>query len=168
HEKGVIWVGSDDGLVHITKDEGANWTNVTPKGLQEGIINSIEVSPHDPATAYITVMRYKFNDLTPLVFKTNDYGASWTKITNGYDDPNGFVRVVREDPKVKGLLYAGTETGLYVSPDDGANWSKLQLNLPIVPINDLTIRQNDLVAATAGRSFWLLDDLSAIQGTLGK
>ncbi|WP_425392209.1 VPS10 domain-containing protein [Ekhidna sp.] len=168
HEKDVIWVGSDDGLVHVTKDEGANWTNVTPKGLQEGIINSIEVSPHDAATAYITVMRYKFNDLTPLVFKTNDYGASWTKITNGFNDPNGFVRVVREDPKVKGLLYAGTETGLYVSPDDGANWSKLQLNLPVVPINDLTIRQNDLVAATAGRSFWILDDLSAIQGTLGK
>lgn len=168
YEKGVIWVGSDDGLVHITKDEGANWINVTPKGLQEGIINSIEVSPHDPATAYITVMRYKFNDLTPLVFKTNDYGASWTKITNGFDDPNGFPRVVREDSKVRGLLYAGTETGLYVSPDDGANWSKLQLNLPIVPINDLTIRQNDLVAATAGRSFWILDDLSAIQGTLGK
>lgn len=168
HEEGVIWAGSDDGLVHVTKNGGENWNNVTPSGLQEGIINSIEVSPHDPATAYISVMRYKFNDLTPLAYKTNDYGASWTKITYGFDDPNGFVRVIREDPKVRGLLYAGTETGLYVSSDDGANWSKLQLNLPIVPINDLTIRQNDLVAATAGRSFWILDDLSAIQGTLGK
>ncbi|MEP0987858.1 glycosyl hydrolase [Ekhidna sp.] len=168
HEEGVIWAGSDDGLVHITRNGGDNWTNVTPSGLQEGIINSIEVSPHDPATAYITVMRYKFNDLTPLAYKTNDYGSTWTKITNGLDDPNGFVRVIREDVNVKGLLYAGTETGLYVSSDDGANWSKLQLNLPIVPINDLTIRQNDLIAATAGRSFWILDDLSAIQQTLGR
>jgi photosystem II stability/assembly factor-like uncharacterized protein len=168
HEKGVLWAGSDDGLVHLTRDGGANWTNVTPKGLQEGIINSIEVSPHDPATAYISVMRYKFNDLSPLVFKTNNYGASWTRITNGFDDPNGFVRVVREDQKVKGLLYAGTETGLYISDDDGASWNKLQLNLPTVPINDLTIRQNDLVAATAGRSFWILDDLSAIQQSVGK
>ncbi len=168
HERGVLWAGSDDGLVHITKDDGKNWTNVTPKGLQEGIINSIEVSPHDPASAYIAVMRYKFNDLTPLVYKTNDYGVSWTKITNGFDDPNGFVRVVREDPKVRGLLYAGTETGLYLSDNDGESWRKFQLNLPLVPINDLTIRQNDLVAATAGRSFWILDDLSAIQQTAGQ
>lgn len=168
HESGVIWAGSDDGLVHITKNGGSDWSNVTPKGLQEGIINSIEVSPHDPATAYIAVMRYKFNDLTPLVYKTNDYGESWTKITNGLDDPNGFVRVVREDPKVRGLLYAGTETGLYLSDNDGESWRKFQLNLPIVPINDLTIRQNDLVAATAGRSFWILDDLSPIQQTAGQ
>ncbi len=164
HEKDVLWVGTDDGLVHVTRNEGQSWSNVTPKGLQEGIINSIEVSPHDAATVYITVMRYKFNDLTPLAFKSNDYGTTWTKITNGFDDPNGFPRVIREDPKVKGLLYAGTETGLYVSANDGVTWKKMQLNLPIVPINDLTIRQNDLVAATAGRSFWILDDLSAIQG----
>ena len=168
HEQGVLWAGSDDGLVHLTKDGGANWSNVTPKGLQEGIINSIDVSPHDPATAYIAVMRYKFNDLTPIAYKTNDYGKSWKKITNGFNDPNGFVRVIRADPKVKGLLYAGTETGLYISSNDGASWQKFQLNLPIVPINDLTIRQNDLVAATAGRSFWILDDLSAIQATAGK
>ncbi|MEO9484171.1 MAG: glycosyl hydrolase [Ekhidna sp.] len=168
HEKGVLWAGSDDGLVHITKNGGKNWTNVTPKGLEEGIINSIEVSPHDPATAYIAVMRYKFNDLTPLAYKTNDYGVSWSKITNGLDDSNGFVRVIREDTKVKGLLYAGTETGLYISDDDGSNWAKFQLNLPLVPINDLTIRQNDLIAATAGRSFWILDDLSAIQQTAGQ
>ncbi len=168
HEQGVLWAGSDDGLVHLTKDGGANWSNVTPKGLQEGIINSIEVSPHDPATAYITVMRYKFNDLSPIAYKTADYGKSWKKITNGLDDPNGFVRVIRADPKVIGLLYAGTETGLYISSNDGASWQKFQLNLPIVPINDLTIRQNDLVAATAGRSFWILDDLSSIQATAGK
>lgn len=168
HEEGVLWAGSDDGLVHITRNGGDSWTNVTPGGLQEGIINSIEVSPHDAATAYITVMRYKFNDLTPLAFKTSDYGTTWTKITNGLDDPNGFVRVIRADPEIKGLLYAGTETGLYISSDDGASWSKLQLNLPLVPINDLTIRQNDLIAATAGRSFWILDDLSAIQQTAGK
>lgn len=168
HEKGVLWAGSDDGLVHLSKNDGDSWSNVTPSGLGEGIINSIEVSPHDPATAYITVMKYKFNDLSALVYKTNDYGATWTKITNGFDDPNGFVRVIREDPNVKGLLYAGTETGLYVSDNDGASWSKFQLNLPVVPINDLTIRQNDLVAATAGRSFWILDDLSAIQQTAGK
>lgn len=168
HEQGVIWAGSDDGLVHITKDEGKNWSNVTPAGLQEGIINSIEVSPHDPATAYITVMRYKFNDLTPLAYKTNDYGATWTKITNGFNDPNGFPRVIREDQKVKGLLYAGTEVGLYVSFNDGAKWERLQLNLPVVPINDLTIRQNDLVIATAGRGFWILDDIGAIQQSKGR
>lgn len=168
HEQGVLWAGSDDGLVHLTKDGGKSWNNVTPNGLQEGIINSIEVSPHDAATAYITVMRYKFNDLNAYAYKTTDFGASWTKITNGLDDPNGFVRVIRADPKVKGLLYAGTETGIYISDSDGANWTKFQLNLPLVPINDLTIRQNDLVAATAGRAFWILDDLSAIQQTAGQ
>ncbi len=167
HEEGVLWAGSDDGLVHVTKDGGANWSNVTPSGLQEGIINSIEISPHDPATAYIAVMRYKFNDLTPVAYKTNNYGSTWTRITTGFDDPNGFVRTVREDREVRGLLYAGTETGLYVSFNDGANWQKLQLNLPVVPINDLTIQDNDLVAATAGRGFWILDDLGAIQQAKG-
>ncbi|MEM7297186.1 MAG: glycosyl hydrolase, partial [Bacteroidota bacterium] len=167
HEQGVLWSGSDDGLVYLTRDGGKNWNNVTPKGLPEGIINSIDISPHDPGSAYITVMRYKWNDLSPYVYRTKDYGSSWTKITSGFNDPNGFVRVVREDPKVKGLLYAGTETGLYVSFNDGESWDQLQLNLPVVPINDLTIRQNDLVAATAGRSFWILDDLSPIQQSKG-
>lgn len=167
HEQGVLWAGSDDGLVHLTKDDGASWTNVTPSGLAEGIINSIEVSPHDPATAYIAIMRYKFNDLTPIAYKTTNYGASWTKITNGFDDPNGFVRTIRADKEVKGLLYAGTEVGLYVSYNDGANWQQLQLNLPVVPINDIIIQSNDLVAATAGRGFWILDDLSAIQQSKG-
>jgi len=168
HEEGVLWAGTDDGYVHLTRNGGESWSNVTPKGLQEGIINSIEVSPHDAATAYIAVMRYKFNDLTALAYKTSDYGATWNRITSGLDDPIGFVRVIRADPKVKGLLYAGTETGLYVSGNDGSSWQKMQLNLPIVPINDLTIRQNDLVAATAGRSFWILDDLSAIQETMAR
>jgi photosystem II stability/assembly factor-like uncharacterized protein len=163
HEEGVLWAGTDDGLVHLTKDGGANWNNVTPAGLAEGIINSIEVSPHDPATAYIAVMRYKFQDLSPYVYKTSNYGASWTKITNGITDPHTFVRVVREDQKRKGLLYAGTETGLYISFDDGQNWQAFQLNLPVVAINDLTIQDNDLVVATAGRSFWILDDVSSLQ-----
>ncbi|MBT8308236.1 MAG: glycosyl hydrolase, partial [Maribacter sp.] len=163
HEKGVLWAGSDDGLVHITKDGGQNWENVTPPNLQEGIVNSIEVSPYDPATAYIAVMRYKTMDLKPYIFKTSDYGQTWSKITNGITGEHTFVRVVREDKKRKGLLYAGTETGLFISLDDGQNWQPFQLNLPVVPINDLTIQDNDLVVATAGRSFWILDDVAAIQ-----
>jgi len=168
HEKGVLWAGSDDGLVHLTRDGGQNWENVTPANLAEGIINSIEVSPHDPATAYITVMRYKFMDLKPYIFKTNDYGKSWNKIINGITDEHTFVRVVREDPKQKGLLYAGTETGLYISLNDGKKWQPFQLNLPVVAINDLVIQDNDLIAATAGRSFWILDDLGAIQNMTSK
>lgn len=163
HEKDLLWAGSDDGLVHLTRNAGASWENVTPKGMQEGIVNSIEVSPHDPGTAYITLMRYKFMDLKSYIYRTTDYGANWELIVNGLTDPHGFVRVVREDPKRKGLLYAGTETGLYVSLDSGGSWQPFQLNLPIVPINDLTFRHNDLVAATAGRAFWILDDLSFLQ-----
>jgi photosystem II stability/assembly factor-like uncharacterized protein len=163
HEQGVLWVGSDDGLVHVTRDGGANWKNVTPADMKEGIVNSIEVSPHDPATAYLTLMRYKSMDLRPYIYKTADYGQTWTKLVNGFTDEHTFVRVVREDPVRKGLLYAGTETGLYISLDDGQNWQPFQLNLPVVPINDLVIQDNDLVAATAGRSFWILDDLGALQ-----
>ena len=163
HEQGVLWAGSDDGLVHVTKDGGENWNNVTPADMKEGIVNSIEVSPHDPGTVYITLMRYKAMDLNAYVYKTSNYGQSWIKLTNGFNDQHTFVRVVREDPKKKGLLYAGTETGLYVSFNDGQNWQPFQLNLPIVPINDLAIQDNDLVAATAGRSFWILDDLGALQ-----
>ncbi len=163
HEKGVLWAGSDDGLVHITKDGGQNWENVTPAGLPEGIINSIEVSPHDAATAYLVLMNYKSMDLNSHIFKTSDYGQTWIKITNGITGDHTFTRVVREDPKRKGLLYAGTETGLFISLDDGLNWQPFQLNLPVVPINDLYIQDNDLIAATAGRSFWILDDVAAIQ-----
>ena len=167
HDENVLWAGSDDGLVHITQNGGASWENVTPKGLPEGIVNSIEVSPFDPATAYIVVMRYKVMDLNPYVFKTNDYGVSWTSIVDGLEGVHNFPRVVRADKKVPGLLYAGTETGLYISKNDGANWSALQLNLPVVPINDLYIQDNDLIAATAGRSFWILDDLTPIQFSEG-
>ena len=163
HEKGILYAGSDDGLIHITKNGGQNWENITPKNIPNGIINSIEVSPHDAATAYVVVMRYKSMDLKPYIFKTNDYGQSWTKIVNGFTDPHTFVRVVREDKKQKGLLYAGTETGLYISLDDGKNWQHFQLNLPVVAINDIYIQDNDLVVATAGRGFWILDDVSAIQ-----
>ena len=163
HDHKVIWAGSDDGLVHITHDSGENWKNVSPRGLKEGIINSIEVSPHDPATAYITLMRYKFMDLMPYIFKTKDYGLNWELITDGIKGEHNFVRVVRADPKVPGILYAGTETGFYISYDEGEHWESFQNNLPIVPINDLFIRDNDLIAATAGRSFWILDDISPIQ-----
>lgn len=163
HEEGVLWAGSDDGLIHITKDGGENWENVTPADLPEGIVNSIEVSPHDAATAYAVVMRYKFMDLAPYIFKTLDYGKTWSKIVNGIDGEHTFVRVVREDPKKRGILYAGTETGLFISFDAGQSWQPFQLNLPVVPINDLIFQDNDLVAATAGRSFWILDDVGVLQ-----
>ncbi|MFD0796170.1 glycosyl hydrolase [Maribacter chungangensis] len=163
HEEGVLWAGTDDGLLQVTRDSGSNWSNVTPTGIKDGIINSIEVSPHDAATAYIVVMRYKSMDLASYIFKTSDYGQTWTKITNGITGEHTFTRVVREDKKQKGLLYAGTETGLFISLNDGANWQPFQLNLPVVPINDITIQDNDLVIATSGRAFWILDDIAAIQ-----
>ena len=163
HEQGVLYAGSDDGLLHITKNGGESWENITPPGIKDGIINSIDISQHNPATAYVVIMRYKSMDLNSHVFKTNDYGQTWTKIVNGLNDPNGFARVVRADKKQQGLLYAGTETGLYVSNDDGAFWQRLKLNLPVVAINDLIIQDNDLVAATSGRGFWILDDLGALQ-----
>lgn len=163
HQEGVLYAGTDDGLLHITKNGGERWQNITPKGVKDGIINSIDISEHDPAVAYVVLMRYKSQDLNSYIFKTTDYGHSWNKIVNGLDDPNGFARVVRADKKRKGLLYAGTETGLYVSDNDGAQWQRFNLNLPKVPINDLTIQDNDLVAATSGRGFWILDDLGALQ-----
>ena len=163
HEQGVLYAGSDDGLLHITKNGGESWENITPPGIKDGIINSIDISQHNPATAYVVIMRYKSMDLNSHIFKTNNYGQTWTKIVNGLNDPNGFARVVRADKKQQGLLYAGTETGLYVSNDDGAFWQRLKLNLPVVAINDLIIQDNDLVAATSGRGFWILDDLGALQ-----
>jgi hypothetical protein len=161
-ELGTIWVGSDDGLVHLTRDGGQEWDNVTPSAVGEAMINSIEASPHDPATAYLAVTRYKFNDFTPHIFKTADYGKSWERMVSGIAE-DAWVRVVREDPARKGLLYAGTETGMYVSFDGGNRWQSLQLNLPVTPITDLKVQSNDLVAATQGRSFWILDDLSPLQ-----
>jgi len=163
HEEGVLYAGSDDGLLHITKDGGKTWNNITPPEIKDGIINSIDVSEHDPAKAYVVIMRYKSMDLNSYVFKTSDYGQTWNKIVNGLDNSNGFARVVRADKKVKGLLYAGTETGLYISNDDGVFWQKISLGLPPVTINDLIIQDNDLVAATSGRGFWILDDLGVLQ-----
>lgn len=162
YERGVIWTGSDDGLVYVTRDGGANWKNVTPKGLQECLINAIEVSPHDKATAYIATTRYKFNDHTPGLYKTTDYGNTWTKITNGLP-ANAFTRVVREDDVRRDLLFAGTELGLFISWNGGRDWSPFQLNLPITPITDLRVYKGNLIAATSGRAFWILDDLSVLR-----
>jgi hypothetical protein len=161
-EKGVIWTGSDDGFVQLTRDNGATWKNVTPKGLQECLINAIEVSPFDKATAYIATTRYKFNDHRPGLYKTTDYGNSWTKIDNGIP-ANAFTRVVREDEVRKDLLFAGTELGVFISWNGGKDWSPFQLNLPITPITDLRVHQGNLIASTSGRSFWVLDDLSVIR-----
>jgi len=162
HEKGVIWTGSDDGYVYLTRDGGQKWTNVTPAGLQECLINSIEVSPHDKATAYIATTRYKFNDHTPGLYKTTDYGKTWVKIIMGIP-ANAFTRVVREDELRKDLLFAGTEIGMFISWNGGASWSAFQLNLPITPITDLRIHKGDLIASTSGRSFWVLDDIGLLR-----
>jgi len=159
----IIYAGNDDGLVHITRDGGISWKNITPKGLGEAIINSIEVSPHEPGCLYIVAMRYKFMDFKSYVFKSSNYGETWKLINKGIDGKHNFTRVVRADKKIKGLLYAGTETGFYLSKDDGENWNQLQLNLPVVPITDLYINDNDLIAATSGRSFWILDDIAPFQ-----
>ncbi len=162
HELGVFWAGTDDGLIHISRDAGKTWQNVTPKDLPEwALISVIEQSPHDPATVYVAATRYKLQDRTPYLYRTNDYGQSWTRITNGLP-ADDFTRTIREDPGRRGLLYAGTETGVYVSFDDGANWQSFQLNLPVCPIHDLYVKDGDLLAATHGRSFWILDDLSPL------
>jgi photosystem II stability/assembly factor-like uncharacterized protein len=162
NEKGVIWTGSDDGLVYITRDEGKNWTNVTPKGMPEWMmINSIEPHPFIKGGCYVAGTRYKSDDFTPYLYKTTDYGKTWTKITNGIANDH-FTRVLRADPDKQGILYAGTELGMYVSFDDGANWQSLQLNIPQVPITDLAIKENDLIAATQGRGYWILDNISLL------
>ena len=160
HNKEVIYTGADDGLIHITKDGGKNWVDITPD-IQEGLINSIEVSPHDPATVYIAFNRYKFDDFRPYILKSIDYGNTWSVHNSGIEE-NSFVRVVREDKVKEGLLYAGTERGIYLSVDGGSNWSKWQRNLPIVPITDLVVHQNDLVVSTQGRGFWIFDDLTPL------
>lgn len=160
-QQGVIWAGSDDGLVHITRDGGKNWTNITPKDMPEWIqINAIDASPFDAGTAYIAATAYKSNDFRPYIYKTNDFGKTWKKIVSGIAS-DAFTRVVRADPNRKGFLYAGTETGMYFSSNDGETWQSLQLNLPVVPITDLAVhkREADLVVATQGRSFYVLDDL---------
>jgi hypothetical protein len=162
-EPGVIWAGSDDGLVHVTRDNGKTWQNVTPKGIPEWIqINSIDASPLAPGAAYVAATLYKSDDFRPYLYKTSDYGKTWIKIVNGIPDGT-FTRVLREDPVRKGLLYAGTETGLYVSFDDGASWQAFQRNLPVTPVTDLAVKHGDLVVATQGRSFWILDDLTPLR-----
>ena len=160
HDKNIIYTGADDGLVHITRDGGKSWSNITPE-LEEGMINSIEVSPHDPATVYIAFNRYKFDDFNPYILKSKDYGETW-KVYGSDIEKNSFVRVVREDKNKKDLLYAGTERGIYMSNNGGINWFKWQRNLPIVPITDLVVHQNDLVVATQGRGFWIYDDLTPL------
>jgi photosystem II stability/assembly factor-like uncharacterized protein len=162
-QKGTLWAGTDDGLVWLTRDDGASWTNVTPRNMPEwSMISIIEASPHDVGTAYLAVDRHKLDDFKPFIYKTSDFGKTWTRINAGIPD-GSYVRAVREDPKRKGLLFAGTETGPFVSFDDGAHWQRLQLNLPTTPIHDLTIHDNDLAAATHGRSFWILDDIEPLR-----
>lgn len=161
-QPGLIWTGSDCGLVHMTPDGGKTWKNVTPPGLQECLIHSIELSANDPAVAYISATRYKFNDFSSYTFRTTDGGANWQRIDQGVmaDD---FIRVIREDPENPTLLYAGSERGFYLSTDRGLSWKRFQRNLPVVPVTDLIVRDNDLVASTAGRAFWILDDVSPIR-----
>ena len=163
-EKGVIWTGSDDGLIHVTKDNGTTWENVTPPlsmSPKLNMINSIDPSPFDKGTVYVAATSYKFGDYTPYLYKTEDYGKKWTLITNGIKD-NYYTRVIRTDHERKGLLYAGTEWGMYVSFDDGTSWNPFQLNLPVTAIRDLQVRDNDLIVATHGRSFWVIDDLTPL------
>ena len=162
HDAATIYVGTDDGLVQITRDGGKSWTNVTPAGLPVGLANEVEVSPHDAGTAYLAFRMDRRGDYAPYAFKSTDFGKTWTRIVNGLR-ANEPVRVVREDPERRGLLYAGTETGVYVSFDGGANWQTLSRNLPVVPVTDLEVRHGDLYAATEGRAFWALDDLSALR-----
>ncbi|MBX3014934.1 MAG: glycosyl hydrolase [Caldilineaceae bacterium] len=162
HEPGVFWAGSDDGLVHLSRDGGATWQPVTPVDLPEWtLIRTLEPSPHDPATCYLAGTRYKFDDPAPYLYKTSDYGAHWTKITGGIP-ADDYVRVIRTDPAQAGLLYCGTERGIYVSLDDGVNWQRWGANLPITPIYDLVVKENDLVAGTHGRGFWIMDDLTPL------
>ncbi len=162
YEKDLILAGSDDGLLHITRDGGKNWSKLSVTGLPEWtMINSVDFSPFEKGAAYVAATSYKSGDYKPYLFKTKDYGKTWTKITDGIDASH-FTRVVRTDLKRQGLLYAGTEFGMYISFDDGTSWKPFQLNLPIVPITDLTIKNDNLIAATQGRSFWLIDDLTPL------
>jgi photosystem II stability/assembly factor-like uncharacterized protein len=162
-QKGVLWVGTDDGLIHVSRDGGGKWQNVTPKGLPEwGTISLIEASPFKAGTAIVAVDRHRTDDLHAYIFRTTDFGGSWKRIDGGIPE-GSFVRAVREDPKKQGLLYAGTETGVFVSFDDGAHWQPLKLNLPVVPVHDLVIKDDDLVVATHGRSFWILDDVTPLR-----
>lgn len=164
-EKGLIWVGANDGPIHITKDGGKTWDNVTPKDLPPGgRVQTVEPSPHNPAKAYVALYRYLLGDWQPYIYRTNDYGKSWTRLTTGTngipaDSP---TRVIREDPDREGLLYAGTEFGLYISFDDGLSWQSFQLDMPVTPVTDIKVYRKDLVLSTMGRSFWILDNLTPL------
>ncbi len=161
--KGLIWVGSDDGLVHLTRDDGGHWDNVTPKDVPAfSLISLIDASTFDAGSAFMAVDRHKSDDFKPYIYKTTDYGKTWTEIDKGIPD-GAYVHAVREDPDHKGLLFAGTETGIYVSFDDGGQWQPLQLNLPVCPVHDLAIKRHDLIAATHGRAFWVLDDITPLE-----
>lgn len=162
HDARTLYVGTDDGLVQLTRDGGASWTNVTPPAAGDGLVNELEVSPHDPATVYVAFRKDRVGDPAPYVYRSTDYGRTWTLLVNGFraGEP---VRVVREDTERRGLLYAGTETGVYISYDGGARWQTFSGNLPVVPVTDLEVRHGDLIAATEGRAFWILDDLSVIR-----
>ena len=171
HERGTFWVGTDDGLVHISRDGGANWSEITPTDLKApggewSLISNIELSAHDAATAYLAATRYKLADVRPYLYRTNDYGQTWTKIVSGIPEDD-FTRVIREDPRCRGLLYAGTETGLYISFDDGERWERFASNLPVCPIHDLARKDDDLLVATHGRSFWILDDVTPLHAMAG-
>ena len=160
---GLIWAGTDTGLIHLTRDGGTTWSNVTPPGLSDwSRISVLEPSRHDAGTAYAAVDRHRLDDYAPYIFSTHDFGKTWTKITNGISAP-AFVHAVREDPIRRGLLFAATDLGVYFSLDDGAKWRPLQLNLPVTPIHDLVVHENDLVVATHGRSFWILDDIAPLR-----
>jgi photosystem II stability/assembly factor-like uncharacterized protein len=162
-DKNVIWTGSDDGLIHLTQDGGKTWADVTPPAVQPWTrINIIEASPHDAQTAYVAANRYQTDDFKPYIYRTHDSGKTWTLVSSGIAE-DAFVRAVRQDRIRKDLLYAATETGVYVSFDDGDKWQSLQLNLPVVPVTDLTVKDNDVVISTQGRSFWILDDISPLQ-----
>jgi len=162
-KEGLIWVGSDDGLVHLTKDGGENWTDVTPKGMPKWLmINCIEPDPHNEAGCYLAGTLYKGGDFRPYLYKTDNYGATWTKIVNGIDKEH-FTRAIRADRTKEGVLYAGTESGMYMSHNDGRSWDQMQFNLPIVPITDIALKNDDLIVATQGRSLWIMDDLHIIR-----
>jgi len=162
-EKDLLWTGSDDGLIHVSRDAGKHWENVTPKDLPKWMMwNCVEVDPFKKGTAYFVGTRYKLDDFHPYIYKTEDYGKSWKLIVNGIPAMH-FTRALRADKKKPGLLYAGTEYGMYISYNDGASWKPFQLNLPIVPVTDLLIKNNDLIVATQGRAIYILDDLARVQ-----
>ena len=164
-QAGVIWVGANDGPVHVTRDNGESWDDVTPRRLPPGgRVDAVEPSPHDAAKAYIALLRYQFGDWKPYIYRTNDFGRSWDLLTDGNGIPEDYpTRVVREDPDKVGVLYAGTEYGIFVSLDDGDTWHDFQQNLPVTPVTDIKIVRGDLAISTMGRSFWVLDNITTLQ-----